>query len=381
MTTTLRVIVDELLSSATNGVPQYTQHLTQALISTAPDNCEVSGVIASSSADEYQAVIDSLPGLASLATTALGRRELQAAWQLGLSKLSRGGMVHAPSLLAPLSRHDRVHHRGDQTVVTLHNTLALTHPESLSPREVAWQTAMLKRAHRFADAVVVPTHAVAAQLDERMKFSERIRVIGAAVSPTLLLPPDAAARTAALELPERYLLTVASGSDTAGLAHLIRALASEADAGLPLFIVGAASPAEDVEIARLTAEVGLPDGRVRSVGRLDEEDLAVILDRATVFVYPSLASGFGLPLLEAFFFGTPVVHSDDPALLEVSAGAGIAVSRGDGTGYPDRLAEAIAAVLGDPQLSQRLRYAGLDRSGAYTWRSAAQQVWQLHADL
>jgi glycosyltransferase involved in cell wall biosynthesis len=381
VTTTLRVIVDEILSPTSSGKSQYTQHLAEALISTAPENCEVSGVIASSPAEDYQAVMDALPGLASLATTALGRRELHAAWQHGLSKLARGGMVHAPSLLAPLSRHDRVHHRGDQTVVTLHNSLALTHPETLQAREVAWQLAMLKRAHRFADAIVVPTHAVAAQLDEKMKFGERIRVIGAAVSPTLLLPPDAEVRAEALELPDQFLLTVTTVRDTAGLASLINALASDADAGLPLLIAGAASAADDVEIARLVTEAGLPDGRVRSLGRLEEEDLAVVLDRATVFVYPSLAAGFGLPLLEAFFFGTPVVHSDDPALMEVSAGAGIAVARGDGSGYADRLAEAIAAVIGDAQLTQRLRYAGLDRSGAYTWRSAAQQVWQLHADL
>jgi glycosyltransferase involved in cell wall biosynthesis len=125
-----------------------------------------------------------------------------------------------------------------------------------------------------------------------------------------------------------------------------------------------------------------PDhARVRLLGALADEDLAVALDRATVFVQPSLAEGFGVPLLEAFFFGTPVVHSDAPALIEVAGGAGLVVPLSDMGGYPERLAAAISSVVRDADLARRLSYAGLDRAGAFSWRDAAQRVWQLHADL
>jgi glycosyltransferase involved in cell wall biosynthesis len=117
------------------------------------------------------------------------------------------------------------------------------------------------------------------------------------------------------------------------------------------------------------------------MGFLSDSDLALVLDRASLFVFPSLAEGFGLPVVEAMHFGTPVVHSDAPALLEVTAGAGLAVARDDAAGYPERLAQAMTTALGDTELYERLSVAGYDRSHAFSWRDSAEKVWQLHADL
>ena len=120
---------------------------------------------------------------------------------------------------------------------------------------------------------------------------------------------------------------------------------------------------------------------MRVLGFLDDADLSVALDRASVFAFPSLAEGFGLPVIEAFHFGTPVVHSDAPAVVEVSAGAGIAVGIADADGYPARLAAAIRSVVDNPALAERMSFAGRDRAAAFSWRDSARQVWQLHADL
>ena len=120
---------------------------------------------------------------------------------------------------------------------------------------------------------------------------------------------------------------------------------------------------------------------MRTLGHLPDADLAIAMARASVFVFPSIAEGFGLPVLEAFHLGTPVVHSDDPAVVEVAAGAGVTVQREDSAGYPERLAEAIASVVGDATLSARLRVMGKDRANAFSWTDSAQKVWQLHADL
>ena len=109
--------------------------------------------------------------------------------------------------------------------------------------------------------------------------------------------------------------------------------------------------------------------------------VAVALERAAVFVFPSLAEGFGLPVIEAFNFGTPVVHSDDPAVLEVSAGAGVAVAREPAESYAERLADAVGTVLIDPALAERMGFAGRDRARTFSWADSADKVWQLHADL
>ena len=124
---------------------------------------------------------------------------------------------------------------------------------------------------------------------------------------------------------------------------------------------------------------------MRPLGRLVDGDLAVALDRATLFVYPSVAEGFGLPIVEAFKFGLPVIHSDDAALVEVAAGASVVVERPapgeDDEPYAERLAAAIGRVLSDAELSARLRVLASDRARAFSWRDSAERVWQLHADL
>jgi glycosyltransferase involved in cell wall biosynthesis len=380
MTTTLRVIVDQIVAPIPGGIGRYTEELTRELIRTAPPGCEVAGVVSSSPEADYQRIAMLLPGLVDLFKSTLARRELELAWQHGFSRLPRAGMLHATGLFAPLSRHDRVNNQGNQTVVTIHDVVPWTNPETLSSRRIGWYKAMVKRAHKYADAVVVPTHAVAIQLAEIVDFGDRVRVIGGAVSSKLVLPVDPEVRAARLELPDQYILAVGTLQPHKGIGALIRALKDPALDGIPLLIAGPEGW-KGVDLDAAAAEAGLEPGRVRSLGYLADADLAVALDRASVFVYPSLAEGFGLPVVEAFSLGTPVVHSDDPAVLEVSAGAGLAVPREDADGYPARLAAAIGSVLGDPELAKRMGFEGQDRAKNFSWRDSAERVWQLHADL
>jgi glycosyltransferase involved in cell wall biosynthesis len=378
--TTLRVIVDQILAPVPGGIGRYTEELTRELIATAPGGCHVEGIVSSSPQADYDRLLALLPGLGTLHKSALARREMMAAWQHGFTRVPGTGMLHSPSLLAPLSRHDRLNNQASQVVVTIHDDVPWSHPETLTSRGVAWHKSLANRAYRYADAIVVPTHAVAAQLAEIYDFGERVRVIEGAVSSKLRVPADADARAERLGLPERYLLSVGTLEPRKGLEPLIRSLAHPDATDLPLLVVGPGGWG-DVDVAGVAADAGLAEDRVRTLGYLDDDDLSVVLDRATVFVFPSLAEGFGLPVLEAFSFGTPVVHSDDPAVMEVSAGAGLSVELADQGTYPERLAQAVASVVNDPELAAELGTKGKDRAGLFSWRTSAEKVWQLHADL
>ncbi|MGV3734064.1 MAG: glycosyltransferase family 4 protein [Microcella sp.] len=379
-TTTLRVILDQAIAPVPGGIGRYAVELTRELIACAPRGCDVAGIVPASPPAEYDRLLEALPGLTTLHKSALDRRQLAAAWQHGFTRLPGTGMVHAPSLFAPLLRHDRVNNPGDQIVVTIHDTVPWSHPETLTPRGAAWHRAMAKRAERYADAIVVPTHAVAEQLAAILDLGERVRVIGGAPSSDLVPGPDASARAAALDLPDRYLVWVGTIEPRKGIAELITALSLPAAPDLPLVIVGRPGWG-GIDVEALAREAGLDEGRVRLLGGLDDADLAAVLERATVAVVPSLAEGFGLPLLEAMSLGVPVVHSDDAALVEVADGAGLAVALAPLDGYPQRLAEALRGVVDDPALAAELAVRGRDRARAYSWRDSAEKTWQLHADL
>ena len=312
--TTLRVIVDQIVAPIPGGIGRYTEELTRELIRTAPRGCSVSGIVSSSPEADYELIEILLPGLDGLFKSALARRELELAWQHGFTRLPGSGMVHATGLFAPLFKHDRVNNVGEQIAVTIHDVIPWTNPEALSTRRLGWYKAMAKRAYKYADAVVAPTHAVASQLSEIHDFGDRVRVIGGAVSSKLTLPVDADARAARLDLPERFILSVGTLQPHKGIAPLIQAMAHPQLTGYTLLIAGPEG-SQGLDVVGIAAEAGLAEDRVRALGYLADADLAVALDRASVFAFPSLAEGFGLPVIEAFNFGTPVVHSDDPAVL------------------------------------------------------------------
>lgn len=384
---TLRVVVDQMIAPVPGGIGRYTEDLTRQLIATAPANCSVEGIVSSSPPDQYEYIEKALPGLSGLYKTTLARRELAAAWQLGVTSSPGTGLIHAPGLLAPLRRHDVAD--GTQVAVTIHDVLAWTHPEALTPTTVAWTKAMLRRARKHADAVVVPSHAVADQLAGIVDLGDRVRVIGGAVASGLRLPTDylvsgslssGESATEALGLPSEYILAAGTLEPRKAITSLITALGLPGAPDLPLIVLGHDSWGE-LDIASVADEAGLAPGRVRAMHALSDEELAVVISRASVFVHPSLEEGFATPIIQAFHFGTPVVHSDAPALVEAAGDAGLVVERDDAAGYPERLAAALARVLGDTELARRLSIAGSDRARAFTWRDSAERVWQLHADL
>lgn len=358
--TTLRVILDEVLDPARGELAQYAGQLTAALIRSAPPGCTVDGFVPASPEPDYDYVHALLPGLGVLHKSSLARRELSAAWQHGFTRVPGRGMLHAPSLLAPLARHDRLNDQ-EQVVVTLYDTLAWTDPDALTPREVSKQLALAKRAERYADAVVVPSHAVGERADEFLGFGDRIRVIAGGESLAAELPEDAADRLAEASLPERYLLAIDGPGTRAGIREL---LAHAATLPAPLVVL-AGHPVEGAEHQFVTA---------------DPHDLAVAISGAAALIHPAIEVGFGMPVLDALALGTPVVHSDAPALIELTAGAASVVERG-GADYAERLADAARAILEDDALARQLRYGGEDRAKAFSWRSAADKIWQLHADL
>lgn len=379
VTTTLRVVVDQIVAPVPGPVGRYTLDLSRAIVAAAPKGCEVEGIVSSSLPDDYDRVLREVPGLSGLYKSSLARRELAAAWQLGMTTSPGGGMIHGTSLFAPLRKHHR--EQGDQTVVTVHDVLAWTHPEALSAASVAWQKGMMKRARKHADAVVVPTHALAERLELVADFGDRVHVIGTAPRSGLVVGSDSDLRATRLGLPSEYLVVPGTLEPRKGLVDVFAALGRTGVPEVPVVVIGPDSWG-DQHVAMVADENGVDASRVHYFDDLDAPDLAVVIARALAFVAPSHDEGAGTSLIEAFSLGTPVVHSDAPAYLEVSAGAGLAVSIGTRLdAYADRLAAAITSVLSDRALAERLSIAGHDRSRAFSWRDAGHRVWQLHADL
>ncbi|MGH3517118.1 MAG: glycosyltransferase family 4 protein [Haloechinothrix sp.] len=372
----LVVIADQLMAPVPGGTGRYTAELLRALARTAPRDWSVASVV-SRHPDVSSAVISGVCGPRVLPVP---RRALAAMWQAGVPYWPGGDAVHAPTPLAPPGRPAFGRFRNASLAVTVHDTVPWSHPHTLTRRGVSWHKAVINRAARRADVIVVPTRSVADELAERVPGGARVQVIGHGVADVFTAAEDAQVRVdvAHLDLPARYVVAVGTLEPRKGLDVLIDAIARLYRAGHPaphLLLVGQPGWG-GLDPLTLAAQCGLPAGAVRVLGRLPDLELAAVLRRAAALAAPSHAEGFGLPVLEAMAAGVPVIHSDAPALMEVAGAAGVAVPRGDA----GALADAVRDVLGDPVWSAQLAVAGRRRAAEFSWRKAAEAVWALHTN-
>ena len=108
-----------------------------------------------------------------------------------------------------------------------------------------------------------------------------------------------------------------------------------------------------------------------------DEDLVALYNGASLFVYPSLYEGFGLPPLEAMACGCPVVTSNTSSLPEVVGDAGLMVD----PRRPEELAEAMARIIEDSALRAELREKGLKRAAEFSWRRCAEETLAVYREL
>jgi glycosyltransferase involved in cell wall biosynthesis len=168
--------------------------------------------------------------------------------------------------------------------------------------------------------------------------------------------------------PGRYLITVGRIEPRKNHLNLVRAYALMAEPRLPLLIVGQ----RDLEHDEVFAEVeklGLSK-EITFLERVADVELPALVRHARVFVYPSYAEGFGMPVLEAMASGVPVVMSATPALMEVAAGAALTADPAD----PKAIADAIERLLFDAALHRRLSAQGLEASARHRWDTAAKAL-------
>jgi len=358
------VLLEQLLGSVPGGTGRYSRELATALAGTADTGDALTGWVAA----HRDVGAARIAGVAGPRRLPLPRPVLNRLAPHRLAPGPRGAdVVLAPTALALPGRRVPL-------VATVHDTVPYTDPDTMSARSRDWHRAMTALVLRRAAAILVPTRAVAADLPRRVAGVDpaRVHVTGEGASRAVTtMPPDAQERARRLGLPERYLLTLSTLEPRKGLDVALRSLADPHDAGLPLLVVGQPGWG-GTDPAAAARGLGLPPGRVRVLGRLDDADVAVCLARAAAVLVPSRSEGFGLPVVEAMTLGTPVVISDAPALVEVAGGAAEIAPVGDS----GALAVAVAAAS-DPATRALRAAAGREQASRHTWEAAARRTWEV----
>ena len=244
-------------------------------------------------------------------------------------------------------------------VVTIHDLSFLHRPETVTRAVEAFRE-LVPLSIRRARSVITPSGAVAAELVDAYGVPEdKISVTHLGVDPSWFQssPPDGPLRER-LGLPARYFVFVGNLEPRKNLPLLLDAFRVLVDAepeapGLALVGPQGWGPALDLR--------GLPKRSVVFTGYQEERELQSLVAGAEALLYPSLYEGFGLPPLEAFAAGTPVVASDLPVIREVVGTAPVTL-------VPPGDAEALAAAL-----LHRARLSGPSDADADAGRARARE--------
>jgi glycosyltransferase involved in cell wall biosynthesis len=174
------------------------------------------------------------------------------------------------------------------------------------------------------------------------------------------------------DLPHPFVLLVGSNAPHKNTAIIYSIAAELARKGIHVVIAGGL----DATVYARTRHCQVPTN-VRHLGRVGDNDLALLYQRALCLVFPSLTEGFGLPALEAMALGCPVISSDAASLTEVCGGAALYASPHDSSAW----LTAIERIAIDAQLRDGLVAEGKQRSQLFSWRRSADQYLKLMFEI
>lgn len=202
---------------------------------------------------------------------------------------------------------------------------------------------------------------------------EKIHIVPCASS-SVLTREDSPERLLALRekysLPEQFVLFVGNSNPRKNLARLIQAFDwAKSEGNLPHQLVIAGE--QGWRFKREQAVRGVRHKEdIRFIGFVPDEDMPALYTAASLFAFPTLYEGFGIPVIEAQTCGTPVLTSDCSSLPEVGGNGAIYV---DPYSVKD-IAVGILRVLGNSELAERLVKLGLQNAGRFTWQKSAEKL-------
>lgn len=262
-------------------------------------------------------------------------------------------------------------------IVTIYDISFLTLPECHTEANRQHCMKGTLEAVKHADAIIAISHHGKKELLKYFDISQdKITVIHLAAK-EIFKPSCLEEQSRVLtkyHIPRNYILTVGSYEPRKNISTLIKAyilLPESIKKEHPLVIVGGKG--------WLNSEVDLliesqSSTQILRVGYVDEQDLPALYSAASVFVYPSLYEGFGLPILEAMSCGVPVITSNTSSMPEIG---------GDAALYFDpknvnELKNCLISIIDNSEMKSKLREMGLIHVKNFSWDKTARETLKLY---
>jgi len=272
-------------------------------------------------------------------------------------------LIHAPDHIVP--NYGQI-----PVVASIMDAIPLSNPEWVSSTLRGVKNALWKRTVQWASHVITISEYSKQEISRCFNFDKnRISVIPLGVDKKWFQPLEKNAMQVVLskyDLPQHYFLAVGTlqpRKNIGGIIEAWRTLPKGLRKEVPLVVAGRAGwDCEDI-VETLTSH----GCSLRWLSYLPDDDLFAVLKGAMALVFPSLSEGFGLPVVEAFAAGTPVITSNSTSLPEVAGDAALLVNPLD----VEDIANAMRLMAEDQQFATKFRKKGKERALFYSWDKTA----------
>ena len=354
------------------GIGTYIRNLLRHLARTDQENefvllCgEADLGVAAQLGPNFRAVLEPSPNYSL-------REQVHVPWVL---RRERPDVYHAPHYVLPAGVRC-------PSVVTIHDCIHLMFPQYLPNRVAyAYARAQMWAAARRSDCILTVSEASKRDILHLFNVApEKIVVVYNAIDSHFSMTPsdEAVARVRErYQLDHRFVLYVGNIKPHKNLVRLIEAF-DELRRGeledLKLLIIG--DQISKLPALRRAVHRHKLHKHVRFLGYLADDQLAILYRLASVFAFPSLYEGFGLPPLEAMASGTPVVTSNVSSLPEVVGDAAVLVNPYD----VDAIVDGLRRVLTNPTLAAEMRQKGIERAREFSWERSVAKTWGVYQQI
>jgi len=252
--------------------------------------------------------------------------------------------------------------RTGRVVTTFHDLFVMT-GEYSSPEFRTRFTAQARAAAERSDRIIAVSRFTAEQIQSLLKVDRsRIHVIPHGVRvPQLSGTPR-----------DNVVLFVGAIQKRKNIARVVKAFERLPDPWR-LVLAGSSEGYGAAEELRAVAESPRREA-IEVLGYVSAAELEALYRRASIFAFPSLDEGFGMPVLEAMAHQVPVITSTMSALPEVAGNAALLVDPSD----TEALSEALVRLASDEALRQDLIRRGTERARAFTWEAAVEKTWAVY---
>ncbi len=288
-------------------------------------------------------------------------------WLLWRAHQERIDLLHVPSSVMPV-------HAPCPTVISILDTTVLQMPQNFNFWQRTYSRVFIPLSARRASRIVTISEQSKRDIVRCLHVvPEKVTVTYLAASPRFKPVSAQAVRSVRQRYRlDSFILTVGTLEPRKNLSRLLEAYALLEETPYQLVHAGPQGWLFDDVLAQVD-RLGLRD-KVRFLGYVPLDDLVGLYNAASVFVYPSLYEGFGIPILEAMGCGCPVITSNVSAIPEV---AGDAAQLIDPYNVAE-LASAIRRVLDEPGLADTMREKGYAHDRLFSWERCAQETLDVY---